>query len=287
MIKHVLVLAIVAAVAGCASSPSSSQTLRRALTFHASFDQGPDADFALGDPRLFTASAMNKRDAAMPGLRAGDATVIATGAGRFGSALRFAKKQAPVVFFQAEKNFAYATNRWNGSVSFWLQTDPATELEKGFCDPIQITPRAWNDAAFFVEFEKRETVPFRLGVYADFKTWNPANRKWEEIPAADKPLLTVAQPPFRAGKWTHVVFTFEDFNTGQADGIAKLYLDGEFQGAIPARTQTFTWDIKNTAAMLGLSYLGLFDELSFFNRALSVAEVRSLHALPEGVRSLR
>jgi len=26
--------------------------LARALTFHASFDSGPDADFALGDPTL-------------------------------------------------------------------------------------------------------------------------------------------------------------------------------------------------------------------------------------------
>ena len=42
------------------------------------------------------------------------------------------------------------------------------QLEPGFCDPVQITPRAWNDAAFFVEFEKRpESIPFRLGVYAD------------------------------------------------------------------------------------------------------------------------
>jgi hypothetical protein len=49
---------------------------------------------------------------------------------------------------------------------------------------VQITPRAWNRAAFFRRVEKRaDSIPFRLGVCADLDVWNPAKRKFEEIPA--------------------------------------------------------------------------------------------------------
>ena len=129
----------------------------------------------------------------------------------------------------------YAASDWSGTVSFWLRVDPRSELEPGFCDPVQITPRAWNDAAFFVEFEKRpESIPFRLGVYANLDVWNPTKRKFEEIPASERPLVTVTDPPFAGNKWTHVVFTFERFNTGKPDGVARLYLDGEPRGVLAA-----------------------------------------------------
>lgn len=272
-----------------ASSPTQAadQTgLGSALTFHASFDGSTEAEFALGDAKLYHAPAMNKRANALPGLPT-NGIVTARGQGRFGDALSFADKAGSIVFFHAARNVAYRETNWSGTVSFWLSTDPTDELKPGFCDPIQITPRAWNDAAFFVEFEKRPAgIPFRLGAYADFKVWNPSNRKWEEIPMADKPLLTVEQPPFGKGKWTHVAFTFERFNSRASDGVAHLYLDGKPRGTISARTQTFTWDVNNSAVMLGLSYVGLFDELSLFNRALAPEEIARLHALPNGVRSL-
>ena len=38
--------------------------------------------------------------------------------------------------------------------------------------------------------------------------------------------------------------------------------------------------------MLGISYTGLFDELAFFNRSLTAAEVGQLFALPGGVATL-
>ena len=38
--------------------------------------------------------------------------------------------------------------------------------------------------------------------------------------------------------------------------------------------------------MLGISYTGLFDELAFFNRSLTAAEVEQLFALPGGVTTL-
>ena len=265
----------------------AAETLRSALTLHASFDGGTEADFALGDRKLYNAPSINKRDQATPGIPANVNVVHARGEGRFGDALRFNDKSGTILFFKAATNFAWREKDWSGSVSLWLNTDPPNGLKPGFCDPIQITPRAWNDAAFFVEFEKRPSgIPFRLGAYADFRVWNPLNRKWEDIPMADKPLLAVEKPPFAKGEWTHVVFTFEHFNTGNADGVARLYLDGKPQGTISPRTQTFTWDVDKTAVMLGLSYVGLYDELSLFNRALTADEVAKLHSLDGGVKSL-
>jgi hypothetical protein len=209
------------------------------------------------------------------------------GAGRFGDALRFTKRTAPLVFFRALRNMPYARSDWSGTVSFWLQVDPQGQLETGFCDPVQITPRAWNDAAFFVEFEKRPAaIPFRLGVYADLDVWNPARRKIEEIPSSERPLVTVAEPPFSGSRWTHVVFTFERFNSGQPDGVARLYLDGKPRGVLSPRQQTFTWQPEEAIIGLGLNYIGLLDELSIFNRALGPDEVDQLYRLPSGVAAL-
>jgi len=279
------------AVAGLILFGSSGLTaqdpLRQALAFHASFDNGLDAAFALGNPKLLTAPTFARRAEATQGLPATGETTHAKGEGRFGDALRFTTRRKPLVFFEGGPNVPYRQSNWSGTVSFWLSVDPASELETGFCDPIQVTPHMWNNAAFFVEFEKSPTaIPFRLGAYADFPVWNPKNTRFEDIPAAERPLVTVEQPPFGKGKWTHIVFTFERFNTGQADGVARLYLDGKPAGALSPRQQTFTWDPDKSAIAMGLSYIGLFDELSVFNRALTAAEVQALNALPRGVSGL-
>ena len=285
--------AIVALLATAALSPGATGTvpqgdaLRKSLTFYASFDSGPDAAFAAGDPKLYWAPSLKQRPEAKPGLPEAGTIQLAAGAGRFGDALRFTARKSPIVFFQGARNMPYDAANWSGTVSFWLNADPEGGLEPGFCDPVQITPRAWNDAAFFVEFEKRpESIPFRLGVYADLNVWNPTKRPFAEIPAQERPLVTVDKPPFSRGKWTHVVFTFERFNTGQPDGVARLYLDGQPHGALSARQQTFTWDVQTTAIALGLSYIGLIDELSIFNRALTGDEIRTLFALEKGVGPL-
>ena len=272
-------------------APSALQNpasgLQSSLTFHASFDGKLDAIKAPGDPALYSAPAMKARDQATPGLPASGEVLHARGEGRFGDALRFTRRKSPFVFFKAGRNVSYRPKDWSGTVSFWLEVDPAKELETGFCDPVQITPRAWNDAAFFVEFEKRaESIPFRLGVYADLDVWNPTKRKFEEIPAAERPLVTVENPPFAGGKWTHVVFTFDRFNSGQPDGIARLYLDGAPRGSLSPRVQTFTWDTNAAVIGLGLGYIGALDELSVFDRALTEQEIQALHGLAGGVGSL-
>ncbi len=261
------------------------KALGEALTFHASFDKSADADFARGDRRLHT-SATGKIEDGKAGLARDDVTVR-EGKGRHGGALYFGKKGKPVVFFRAEKNVAYRRKDWSGTVSFWLSLDPDKDLEPGYCDPIQITDRKWNDRAFFVDFT-RDDKPrhFRLGVFADFKTWNPKELKWEEFPESDRPMVVVKRTPFGRGEWTHVVMTFSGFNRAGKAGEASLYLNGELQGKLEGKPQIFSWEPAKTAVMLGLSYIGLFDDLAIFNRRLNPDEVRALYKLPGGVNSL-
>jgi hypothetical protein len=282
----ILATAIISATGGSGATFDEA-ALRKALTFHASFDGTVDAVHAAGDPKLYWAPSMKQRQEAKPGLPEGSSTVSGRGTGRFGDALRFTKKGSPIVFFRGGRNMPFAAANWTGTVSFWLSADPETELEPGFCDPVQITPRAWNDAAFFVEFEKRpESIPFRLGVYADLEVWNPQKRNIADIPSHERPLVTVQKPPFARGKWTHVAFTFQNFNTGRADGVARLYLDGKPSGELSPRVQSFTWNPEQTVIALGLGYIGSLDELSVFDRALSAEEIGMLYGLPKGVTSL-
>ncbi len=38
--------------------------------------------------------------------------------------------------------------------------------------------------------------------------------------------------------------------------------------------------------MMGLQYVGKFDELAIFDRALDAGEVKRLHALPQGLKEI-
>jgi hypothetical protein len=257
--------------------------LKSAITFHASFDQTENADFALGDKQFYNAPDMKKLGVA--GLPASGAVTRAEN-GKFGSALRF-KKTSEAMHFKAERNVAYNTTNWSGSVSVWLSLTPDEDLEPGYTDPIQITSKQWDDAAFFVEFTKDDKPrEFRLGAYADNKVWNPNGRDWDSIPFSEKPLIKVERPPFKRSEWTHVVWTFSNYNTGQTNGVTTLYLNGESRRSITPREQTFTWKIEDARVFMGLSYIGGLDELTLFNRALTAAEAKELYKLPNGVKAL-
>lgn len=287
--RHPFALASVLLVATlCNAVEPDRESLQKALTFHASFDGQPDADFARGDRRIYTAPAFANRKDAKAGLHRKDVE-IAKGKGKFGDALRFGKNDKAVILFQGAKNMPYRDKDWSGTVSFWLSLDPDKDLEPGYCDPIQITDKKWDDSAFFVDFTKDDKPRhFRLGAYADFKLWNPKSRKFDDIPKAERPLSEeIVKPPFARDRWTHVAFTFRDFNTGKPDAVATLYLDGKPAGTIKDRVQTFTWDPERAVIMLGLSYIGLLDDLAIFDRALSDEEVAAIHKLDGGIKALK
>jgi hypothetical protein len=265
---------------------AARRTLGLNLLFHAPFDESADATFAKGDKRIHWGPQWGAPRVVQPGLPPGGVS-LAFQQGRYGSALRFDRPIKEVVAFKAAGNMPYRQRNWQGSVSFWLRVSPDEDLEPGYCDPIQITPKAWDNAAFFTEFTKDDKPrEFRFGAYADPACWNPQKRKWEDMPLAEKPLVPVLRPPFSRDRWTHVVFTWEKFNSGKPDGVARLYVDGGLKGELSPREQTWTWNIDETFVMLGLSYTGWMDDLAIFGKALSLKEVNALRNLPKGVAGL-
>ena len=133
--KRATCILFVLSVAGCApvveapvetpdTGPSFEAALSEALGFHASFDGGPNADFARGDGVLYTAPSYDRLDAAEPGI--GNPEVrVAEGAGRFGDALEFTAKNEHAIFFRAADNVPYTPSDWSGTISFWLSLNPA------------------------------------------------------------------------------------------------------------------------------------------------------------------
>jgi hypothetical protein len=275
-------------IAGGADRPAAGKGagLAEALTFHASFDQGTDADTALGDRRIYTAKSYRERSDARPGLHQ-PAVQIADGAGKFGSALQFRDKNTTAIYYQARQNVAYRERDWSGTVSFWLSLDPDKDLAPGYCDPIQVTDADYNDAALWVDFSKDERPRhFRLGVFGDLAVWNPEKRDPDKNPDFQQRLVPVTKPSFGQGKWTQIVITFAGLNRDEP-GEARLYLDGQLQGKTGPIREPFTWDLSRAAIRLGLNYTGLFDDLAVFDRALSAEEVQTLYRLDGGVASLK
>jgi hypothetical protein len=268
----------------CAHAADHS-ALRKALTFHASFDGKVDADFAKGDAKLHT--LVSRRPVKVEtGLIAGEKVLHARGQGRFGDCLHFKDNSGPRIYFKAQDNLVYKQKNWRGTVSLWLRTTPDEDIPKGYTDPLQITPRSALDACFFTEFGIEDPRPFRLGVFSDKTAWNPENKPNKEIALTDRPLIGVENPPFSRDRWTHIVFTWEGFNNGDKRGIAKLYLDGKPQGEMTGWNQQFTWDLAKTEIRLGVKFVGHLDELSCFNRPLKADEIRRLNGLAGGVKSL-
>ena len=219
--------------------------LDTALTFHASFDHGADADFGKGDRRLFTAPSLNDRKIGQPGLPENGAVSVVKGEGRFGDALQFHRAASDVVFYQVQQNLLYSKENWSGSISFWLKLDPNKDLPPGYCDPLFITPRTFNDGALWVDFSDKSPRQFRHGAIPDRKIWDPNLQDFDKIPEAERPLVTVTQPPFSGETWTHIVIAFTDFNTGKANGWGLYNYVGNAQewvvdgGSVEARGGAF------------------------------------------------
>jgi len=271
---------------GSESAPAEvdQATLAQALTLHASFDNGPGADFARGDPQLYTAPAWDRAEDAVVGIGNPDVQIVPD-QGRFGSALHFTEKNLSAIFFRAEDKVSYSSGDWSGTISFWLNLSPDQELAPGYCDPIQITDQSYNDAAIWVDFTDTNPRQFRLGVFGDLESWNPEGLPSDENPGWVENLVVVEEPPFQGRHWTHVVITHSGLNS-EGGGSAKLYLDGELQGTIQDILEPFSWDLSKAQIRLGVNFVGLFDELALFDRALTQAEVAVLFELEGGVASL-
>ena len=256
---------------------SAKSVLIEALHFHAPFDGDANATVSSGKGLIMTADSL-ERKMLVPGIQGTDVTV-ARGEGRFEDCLRFTGRAKEVICF-AGTEMHYADEDWSGSVSMWMRLDPDKDLLPGYCDPLQITQHAWNNGAFFVDFDKDLPRDFRLGVFSDLKHWNPKEIPWEEWPVEKRPMVTVKKPPFSKSDWTHVVFTFENVNaSNETPSSASLYLNGKLQGAI-RQPLVYKWDLSKVAIMLGIEYIGDLDDLMIFRRAITPEEVTFLYKSP-------
>lgn len=257
----------------CILAQEPTETLRTALIFHASFDGTADAQLSRGDGKILTAESLARKQVT-PGLTR-PAVSISKDQGKYGDCLRFTDKTKEVLFF-AGTEMPLTTGAWSTTISFWMRLDPDKDLKPGYCDPLQVTQKAWNDAAIFVDFDKDLPRDFRLGVFSDLKAWNPENIPWEKWPVEKRPMVTVKKPPFTATNWTHVALTLDHINTDQS--VSTLYLNGQPQGSLKQAVK-FSWEPSQTAIMLGIEYIGDLDDLMIFKRALNAKEVQTLSKL--------
>jgi hypothetical protein len=256
--------------------------LAGALTFHAGFDRGADADFALGDRTIY--SVHPETGALAAGLGDPPLAVVA-GRGRFGGALAFGLENSHVVAYRAHRNVAYTPEQFRGTVSFWLSLEPS-DIPGQYCDPFQLTDKDYSDACVWLDFTKNDTPSdFRLGVFGDRAEWD-VKRTGSDGQEFYWRLLKIAEPPFARDRWTHVAVTWDGLNSSRS-GRARLFLDGVDRGATGVIRERFSWDVARALIRLGTGrYVGLIDDLAFFNRALSAAEVGALHGLERGVAEL-
>jgi hypothetical protein len=267
------VIAIGLSILLMAGSRAQSPSVDNSLRLHASFDRSLDAASAKGDPKLYTADTLARKEL-REGIQRPGVEWVAEG-GVQGGYLKFRSKSPKVICYRGD-NLSNPSGPWSITGSLFLRLDPELDLQPGYCDPLQITQKAWNDSAFFVDFDKDSPRAFRLGVFSDLSFWNPKNIAWEEWPIASRPMISVAKPPFGRDQWTHVAFTVEGINAGEGKkGKAVFYLNGQSQGTYEAPLQ-FHWDPDQTAIMLGIDYIGDLDELKLFEGVLAPEQIRAL-----------
>ncbi|TRX47271.1 LamG domain-containing protein [Fulvivirga sp. M361] len=262
---------------------SSSPGFKNALTFYVSFDNGTQADVALGDASIYTADSRKNLDSAEVGMTNTDHEIV-KGKGRVGDAFRFGKKSSKVIFYKSKGNIAYDPQNWSGTVSFWLSLDPSTDLEPGFTDPIQITDTRYDDASIWVDFTKENPRDFRLGIIGDKDVWTLDTLNSPVDEELEKRFVRVKKPPFTKNSWTHVLITYDGLGTAQS--LASLYLDGKKMGTIKGIDDPFTWELEKSNIYLGLSFIGLMDELAIFNTPLTDDQVMELYQLKGGIKSM-
>ena len=143
----------------------------------------------------------------------------------------------------------------------------------------------YNDAAIWVDFTKDNPRDFRLGVIGDKTAWKKDTALSDnDDPTFIDQLRPVSNPPFAKGSWTHIVINFEGLNTQQ--GKAAFYINGELKGLRKDISDPFTWELDKSNIYLGLSYIGLMDELSIYNKHLSAPEIKALYNLKDGAKTI-
>ena len=271
----------VALLSAGAAHAQNTSTLKQALTFHASFDKGFDADFSRGDK----AALSRTKQGTVPLVANEELKLVPDG--RFGGGLHFTKKGSTQPRFKGAGVLGYNATNWNASVSVWLKLDPDKDLEPGYCDPVQIVGDDTKKGFIFMEWSKDDAPRhFRFAIRPKIELWNPSGLDWAKMTDAQRPAVNLPRAPFSREAWTHAVFALENVNDQAKKPVGKLWLNGKLMGKIENWDLTLGWNPDAVQLVLGASYVGHLDDLAVFNRALTDAEVTVLHGLKTGVREL-
>ena len=246
--------------------------LPRHTCLYASFARTPDADFSRGDGRATYQPSVVRCD---------------PDAGRHGGALLLNAADygwdEDEFSYAALDNFPYATESFSGTVSLWLSGDPDQDLLPEYpVDPFHISRRA-ADASFYLDLtrpnDERYGSPrkLRFGLYND----SPANDRF-----VAGQLIVVGELNWKRGAWHHLVATWRNANSGRADGLAEVYIDGVRRGWMEGYEHKLTWNPEEMTIGLGQRYTGKIDEVLILDTALDTAQVEELHQLPGSVGDL-
>lgn len=239
--------------------------IRDHLCLYASYDRTIDADVSRGDPAATYQPAVVRHDPA-GGRHGGGLVVSARDYGWAEDELTYA----------ASGNFPYRASAWSGTVALWLRCDPDADLAPAYpVDPFHVSRHA-ADGSIYLDLTRPSDDRYgsprklRLGLYGD----SPARDRF-----VGGQLIVVGDLGWRADAWHHVVATWRNVNSGQADGAATLYVDGVRRGWMEGYRHQVTWDVDALRIGLGQRYAGGLDELLILDRDLTADEVRALSQL--------
>ncbi len=248
-------------------------SLRKAVTFYASFDEAVKGD--AGGGVLIPSTRFNHpTEKGQYVIEKGfDARAyrIARDKGKHGGCLEAVEvlPRNGRIFFPARGNLAYRPTGWSGSLSVWINTDPDTLLRTKFCDPIQITQKGANNGGIWFDFNDARPRDLRMGLFPAVAPGQQPVK--EEDPQA--PMVWVKRVGFKNGDWHHVVLTWQNLDTGKKDALGTLWIDGKRLGEVKDRDLAMKWEIDQAGIYVAVNYIGLLDELALFDRALTQEEV--------------
>ena len=239
--------------------------IKKHVTLFAPFDTGLDADGSRGDGRATFEASVVAHD---------------PGGGRYGGALAFSAADhgwgEDEFTFRAKDNFPYSASTFSGTISMWLCGDPEADLSPECpVDPFHVSRRA-ADGSFYLDLTKPNDDRYgsprhlRFGIYND----SEENNRF-----ANGQLVVIGELGWRHDEWHHIVATWRNANSGKADGVAEVYIDGVRRGWMEGYEHRVTWVIEEMTIGLGQRYTGKIDELLILDTALDSQAVALLYSL--------
>ena len=175
------------------------------------------------------------------------------------------------MFYPAEGNLPFGDGGWSGTVSLWVRLGAGAMPSTPLSYPFEISGKEGAGGRLCFALTDAPPRDLWLGV-------SPAGAAGEQIDPRSPGDFVVSVPKigFQAGEWHHLACTWANFDSGQSNGWAALYVDGSLSGSISQRQLTMGWDPAKTGIYVGVDYVGLLDELAIFDRPLAADEIRRI-----------